>query len=299
MDSLRALQGREQVKRTRYSPAARSFVYREARVRGLLRVLGKAFPPQEHTPDDCARCKACAEGTRKRAGSAALSARAALTPSKRRIKRGSFVPVASVDGRVEALPSLADPVARKDMWCRGATDTLHGQIVDENLRRYVSAGPGVLTDPCARNAVRYLEETKGLVIVASQVPFYSPTLRVCTACDVLCVDKDTRRNLYLVEIKATRTVTGTAREIDACYKVSRCRLRKDGPLGKLPHSRYMEHQLQLWAMWFTLRRDLSVPLAGAFVLRVGPAFAAEYPLCGALRPGTPADQALLEELESK
>jgi len=293
---------RPEVKETRYSPSAQSFLRNRKRVRGLLRVIGRLFPAQEHAPEDCERCKGCADGSRKRKGTAALSARAALTPSKRRIKRGAFVAVSAAHAAAEGvaeLPSVLDPVARRDMWCRGANDKRHGQIVDENLRRYVKGGAGVLTDPCSRNAVRYLEDTKRLIIVASQIAFYGPTLRVCTACDVLCVDEATRSKLYLVEVKATRTVTGTAREIDACYKVSRGPLRRDGPLRKVPQSRYMQHQLQLWAMWFTLRQDLSVPLAGAFVLRVGPSFAAEYPLSSSLAPGTDGDQALRAEFAPK
>jgi len=127
-------------------------------------------------------------------------------------------------------------------------------------------------DPCALTLLAYLDATLGLVPVACQVAIRSRRLGLATAIDVLCVDRQTRSRLHLLEIKASRMTGGaTPSSMDACYR---------HVVGEavLPRSSYWQHQLQLWVMAMTLREEYGIVLASAAVVRTSPSHVFYYPL---------------------
>lgn len=276
---------------TRFDEGQRRFLHAGKSCGGLLPALALAFPMlREHGPAHCPRCRAAAAAPAAATGQAAVTsraavrARAAMTPSAKRRRKGQFVPVRGGGGApadVLALASMQAGGRAGQFWCRGATDAAHGTLVDGNVAAYVAGGDAsALTDPCARTLIAHIVDTLGWLPVAAQVPVYSPTLRLATAVDLVCTDAVTRRRLYLVEIKATRTQSATPELLDACYKASASRVSP--ALPDLPMSRYMQHQLQLWAMHRMLTADAGLRVDAAVVLRVGPGFVATYPLNPAL-----------------
>lgn len=241
---------------------------------GLLPVLARAFRFRDHGPGDCPRCLGGATSKRATLGE---RARAAVTPTAKRRRRGQFVPISPSDVPSEVLGARAGL-----FWCRGATDADHGSMIDDNVTNYLSQGPVALTDPCARALMQHVTETLGWLPVASQVPLYSPSLRVATAIDLVCTDRATRRRLYLLEIKATRTRSASPELLDACYKATAAAATPVCKTLDLPSSRYMQHQLQLWAMHHMVTTDCGLAVDEAVVIRVGPGFVAMYPLHAAL-----------------
>jgi hypothetical protein len=175
--------------------------------------------------------------------------------------------------------------------------------VDEQLAEYIRCSrrrrprlqtvavhkrmPTTVVDPCTLTLLTYLRDTLALVPVAAQVPVHSTELNFATAIDVLAVDAATRTRLYVLEIKAARmALRGIgAASTQACYKhvVAPARRRRragalDGVLGR---SLYWQHQLQLWAMVRTLRREYALEVAGAAVIRTSPRYIFHYPLADA------------------
>lgn len=230
-------------------------------LRGLLPVLARAFPCPDHGPADCPACRPSAK---RRATPAATG----IVPSKRRIRRGHFVPV-----------HTPDTLTR----CCGASSMAHGSVVDADMQRWVRGEP--LRDQCAGTLAAYIEGVCGWRPVAAQVPVRAPSLgpRVCTAIDLVCTDAATGTQFIVVEVKATRGRTDRPdADIDACYRCSVETVRT------LPMSRYMQHQLQLWAMVHALHHDYGMRVDAAVVLRTSPGRVMAYPLMPSLQPASGA-----------
>jgi hypothetical protein len=174
---------------------------------------------------------------------------------------------------VKASTPISDEPVRTRK-CRGRTDAEHGQVVDADLTRAVSAGgrPPATCDPCALSLLAYLRDELEWRPVATQVPLYSENMNLSTAIDLLCVDRRTKE-LHLVEVKTTRSLTEQSR---ACYHANRAS-DNDKSIDP-PLSRYVHHQLQLWAMSDIVTEEMGVRLGGACVLRTSPASVDRYPL---------------------
>jgi hypothetical protein len=254
-----------------------------ASCRGLLGMLRRAFPMTEHGANDCPRCQQNAagrSGTSRQLSAAALAgvdanmllrARASLTPSKRRVRRGQFVPLSG-----GAAPhAVATPQHR----CRGASSIDHGTAVDRDVSGLVRGGAiGPATDPCAIALMYHVRSLLGWKPLATQVPVYSPTLGLATAIDMLCTDAATETELYLVEVKATRVRGASPELLDRCYCTSVSTAGPSPLLRQLNMSRRLQHQLQLWTMAYMLRHDLGIVVDRAIVMRTGPGAVVDYEL---------------------
>lgn len=214
--------------------------------RGLTKLLARAFPVPRHDGDSCKRCS--------------------LPPPKSFRTKRERGWLATVGGG-------------NTVKCRGTTARAHGIIVDEQVTEFVNTGsirPGTV-DPCTLSLLAHLRERKW-VPIATQVPIYSEDLGgFATAIDLLCTDKATRSQLILVEVKSTR-LRGRPELLDECYRTSVG--KATGPLRGLPLSRYAQHQLQLWCMWYAVERECDVKLDQSVVLRTSPSAVDCYPLNG-------------------
>lgn len=259
---------REKTRGTAFDAARGCFVRQGKTVcSGLLPALDRAFPVPKHTESECKRCGGKVRG----ASQASLSARASLRASKKRKKRGDFIAIGPADATDDLPVSPYTPPQP----CMGFTAMRHGQAIDSDIEMAVSVPNYVPADPCAAKLLHHICHTRKWIPVAAQLPMYSPSLGLATAIDLLCVDEATRRRLILVEVKSTWSRLGSPAQMDACYRTV-----AQGGRGTdvLPQSRYMQHQLQLWAMWYMLRADFGIEADESLVIRVGPTFLAEYPL---------------------
>jgi hypothetical protein len=162
-------------------------------------------------------------------------------------------------------------------------DKVHGIVVDYQLALYVRKGRAGLFKACGASAVdpcvgTLLEQVDALgwALVATQIPLYSSTMDVATACDVLATDRATRSKLFLIEIKATRGRDNVTRG-NMQYERLRGRLQRTTLRG-MPLSFYSRHQLQLWCMDAMVREAHDFTFDGAVVLRVSPGIVRRYPL---------------------
>ena len=242
------------------------------RCRGLTRVLERAFPVAEH--DTCPRCdpeaRASARKQSERKRTLLGYVASDLQPMGKK-KRKHFVAVSS-----GGSSGNTNNTNNTNMCRRTISNMAHGSGVDLDVEKYVRAGKFTPSaDICSVSLMVYLKTTLGWQPIATQVPIYSPSLGIATAIDLLCTDVETHTKLFLVEVKATRA-RGTAASVAACYTTSAN--TAVGNLRGLPMSRYSSHQLQLWAMAYTLRAECAVTLDGAAVLRTSPARVYHYPL---------------------
>jgi len=276
--------------------------------RGLTRLVRALIDVARHEWPT-ASCAGCIEVTRRRQGETIERAAHMAVPSTRRAgpilqsrkrRRSSASAFELCVVTTAVAEPVATPQASERRECKGgALATRHGQAVDRDIERLVSrpaliARPSI--DPCAATFVTYLHEKLGLVPVAAQVPIYCSRLDFATAIDVLAVDVRTRSKLYLIEVKASRMRGGATRtSANACYLHNEhpgSRPRGSGLPTDMVRSVYWQHQLQLWAMAFTLRTEYGVELAGAAVIRTTPTCAYHYPLADVLDGNARVDAAL-------
>jgi len=293
MDELAAL--RAAASNVRFDTKRAAFVVGSRLTRGLTKLVWALVPVPQHAWPT-ASCVGCTELQRRARGEtierqchvAPPPARRAgpLLQSKKRRRASSsafeLIVVAST------TPVAAAAAGTRERTCKGGRDAReHGKAVDRDIDRYV-ARPASLSrpavDPCAVMLVAFMRESLGLVPVATQVPIYSSRLNFATAIDVLAVDVRTRSKLYLIEVKSSRMGGGaTKTSAHACYTHDAApgtRLR--ALPAAVAVSTYWQHQLQLWAMVSTVRREYGVALAGAAVIRTSPRTAFHYTLEPAL-----------------
>jgi len=305
MDVLKVLLKHEASRTVSFERPYARFMYKGRAHRGLTVVIGHLMALDEHDATRCSGCAAIAAHSRSTAfarSTSLVGGRAArpgvLFQSRKRLRAGDgeMAPEVAMHSGGALLPP---PAATLDMYaaaaaaaaistrhaptCKGGRDACsHGKIVDDEVQQYVASRRRcdvTAFDACTRQLIAYIEKTLKWLPVATQVPMYSRRLNVATAIDLLCVDAATRTKLYLVEIKATRDTREPAAALSRCYKyVSDDHDQVVPALCDLDASRYSQHQLQLWAMAYALRRDLGVPIAGAVVLRTSPKTVFRYKL---------------------
>ncbi len=161
--------------------------------------------------------------------------------------------------------------------CEGGRDAReHGRAVDAAVTRFVREPASLRSaDPCAVTLLMHVCNTLHLTPIATQVPVYSPRLRLATAIDLVAIDG--AGHLFIIEIKASRMhgARSPPDVLHACYTYEAPRKRSKS-LPHIPLSVYWQHQLQLWAMATTVRDEHGLALGGALVLRTTPTHAFEY-----------------------
>jgi len=146
--------------------------------------------------------------------------------------------------------------------CGGLSPIQHGQLVDGQVRSFVSRKRRAGLDPCTQRFVRALRR-KGWIPIKAQLPIFSERARVATAIDLLCVDLATDK-LILVELKVTNHETPVAYER---------RVQGKRPIAatmpKVPNS-YLNHDLlQLASMTTILAEEYGIHVGKAILMRVG------------------------------
>jgi hypothetical protein len=134
---------------------------------------------------------------------------------------------------VEMKNERADDVAER---CKGASSTLHGNVVDFELAASEANTPKKV-DPCTRKIMKFLE-SMGIVKLSCQLMVFSERSKIATAIDMLCVHRDTGTPV-VVEVKASTT------DSLAYYMDSLCPM--DGTLSPIPFSQRNRDMLQLVA----------------------------------------------------
>lgn len=145
----------------------------------------------------------------------------------------------------------------------------HGSWVDTQLTEVCYGGASDRLDPCTRNVLNVFAQ-KGWKMVATQVNLLCPALKCATAIDVLCTDEATEQQLILVEVKSSKQVQ------EGSY------FAHTANRDNLPMSYYMQHQLQLFAMYMAIQ-ECDVKLDGAYVIRTYPYGAYCHPLSSRLK----------------
>jgi len=239
------------VARTRF--ASTSFVAPDgARRPGLAATLARRLPVPTHRRAACLQCRRAAPTGTAVVLSTRARARAASAPN---------VAAARCHTRDGALA--------------------HGSLVDAQLVEFVRdeaafyARYGLAeADACVYAFVRYVREVRHWEFVAAQLPLSVPSLGVATAIDIVCTDAATRRELYVLELKASANEPAGW----SVYEHAHSAYRRSGALGRVPRSRYSLHQLQLWGMWHGLSADAHLEVDGAYVVRVSPTAITAFPL---------------------
>lgn len=162
-------------------------------------------------------------------------------------------------------------------------DKAHGVLVDCQLEIYVRRGRAGLfeqcpssVDPCVGTLLEHFDKI-GWAIVATQVPVYASSMDVATAVDLIATDRKTRKELYLVEIKATRGGGGEFERNNQQYERLRGRLQRTTLRG-MPLSYYSRHQLQLFCMNHMVSAEFSFQFDEACVMRVSTGIVRTYKL---------------------
>ena len=162
-------------------------------------------------------------------------------------------------------------------------DRAHGIVLDYQLSFYARTDRKTLfqacgvVDPCVGTLLEQLDANQWCV-VGTQLPIYDAASDCATALDVLVTDRETRRQLILIETKAVR---GRRRagsgDSDANYVCERGVLKRS-VLRDLPQSYYARHQLQLLWMNDAVQRTFGFAFDKALVMRIAPGSVSSYPL---------------------
>lgn len=158
-------------------------------------------------------------------------------------------------------------------------DRAHGCVVDYQLGLYAQHGrTGLLArcesvDPCVGALIEQLD-AEGLVAYASQTPIYCAEIGRATAVDLLATDLATRRRIVLIEVKATRSMTGDS--IRAYERAHGVMTR--GAMKDMEMSYYTRHQTQLLCMQQMLQRQYGICVDEARIMRLAPGIVHTYPL---------------------
>jgi len=273
---------REKLARLRGAPVAFDSVRQcfvdarsNVRKRGLTRVLAQLLPVPFDKLDDETE--------------AALTRRArtskydpATHVETRHFDRGATLQrCGSCAGALRFLRASALSVAPR-LRAERNDDKAHGVAVDYQLSLYVRRGRsalfdacGAFVDPCVGTVLEQCD-AMGWALVATQVPVYSAAMDVATAIDLLATDRATRRQLFLIELKASRGRDAVARA-NMQYERLRGRLQRTTLRG-FPLSYYSRHQVQLFCMDEMVRSAHDFGFDDALVLRVAPGVARLYRL---------------------
>lgn len=163
-----------------------------------------------------------------------------------------------------------------------SVDKAHGIVVDHQIELYVRKGREALfrtcrvVDPCVGTLLAQLD-ANGWSIVGTQVPIYHPGTDCATAIDVFVTDRDTRRQLILLEVKAIRGKRVVADRNDVSYVHARGVLKRSVLKG-IDQSYYSRHQLQLLLMNDAVRTQFAFDFDRSMVMRVSPGIVRTYPL---------------------
>jgi len=222
------------------------FIHDGVKLRGLTKIVAQLCPCQPHTR--CADCDA-RKDVKRQTG----------------VARGILGTRA---GRKGLVPSRTAPAAQQT-YCAGPNDRAHGTLVDRQLDSLMRGIEPPVYDPCVLILLSFFR-TRGWRILGSQVPIYCKSLNCATSIDVLCLNAT--GGLVLIEVKSTRKAPGTAESTNRCYRYV------TGQRGAFSASKYMNHQIQLFCMYFTLMYDLKIPVAEAYVLRTNWRHVQGYPL---------------------
>jgi hypothetical protein len=235
--------------------------------RGLTRVLREIFPvPLTREDDEDDHVQSTAQVTKKprKSRNDPPPSRTVWNRCMCRTKSAESCRVATLNNCVAGVDSKFGIAGIGPNY-----NKRHGMLVDQQLRQMVEIGyaamkqANVIIDPCVATLRDYLNAQK-LSLVASQVPLYSTELDVATAFDIMCTDIGTRKQLHLLEVKAT--AVGRS-DNDRCYVRVRGRLQSSAARGT-PLSFYVEHQLQLGVMDHMIRETLGCPPDSSSVIRV-------------------------------
>lgn len=161
-------------------------------------------------------------------------------------------------------------------------DRAHGLVVDYQLTVYVKRGRAALfnmcavVDPCVGTLIEFLD-ANGWCLIATQVPIYDDRIDIATAIDLLATDRATRRQMFLIETKASAANRNKDDNNDSNYERVRGELRC-GALRGMPQSYYARHQMQLLCMNDAVERQCGFRFDKSMVLRVSPGVVRTYPL---------------------
>ena len=225
------------------------------RMTGLTKRIARILPVPKHNARQCPSCR------RKRSRAKLVHACGVTMHSSRSKKaRRALAPIGAA--------RRDDRLAR----CMGASARAHGSIVDRQLTALAAGTRVAPLDGCTASLLAYIHR-RGWVLLATQLPMYSPTLGIATAIDLVCTDAATRTQCIVCEVKATRTHGLDSQLTDeTCYTAART------TIDAFPASYYIQHQLQLFSMWYALHVEARVPVHAALVLRASPGGVDVYPL---------------------
>jgi len=233
-----------------YDAASDGFLVAGRTRRGLTPLVRALVDVPRHVVStrECAGCRRQA---------AADAYRASTLPSRKRDR-----------GAVDA-PSIGRS-------CFGGRDArAHGRRVDADITQFTRTASLDKLDPCSVTLLAHLARER-LRIVGTQVPIASERLQMATAIDVLALDE--AGGLHLIEVKAARLRGVALSAADGCYQHEAGVVARPLAATCIRASTYRQHQLQLWAMADTLRREYGLVLASASVLRTSPTAVFTYAL---------------------
>jgi len=254
----------------KFDSSAQCFVVGRHKKRGLTKFLRQLVPVPRS-----ARLSACVGSSAESTGVEASFCGSAV------LQRCGYCKSAVKAARAATETALAQRLAKERN-----VDKAHGLVIDYQIELLVRYGRRRLfelvsvVDPCVGTLIEQLDALQWSV-VATQVPIYQPSTDVATAIDLLATDKRTRRQLHLIEIKASSAARQSA-DNRSNYERVRGRLSRS-ILSGLPQSYYAQHQLQLLVMEQTVVEQCDFRFDSACVLRLSPGMAVRYPLAEQFR----------------
>lgn len=200
---------------------------------------------------------------------------------------------------LRSLDPLKYRIARR-LRAEKDADKAHGIAVDYQLELYVRKGRAALfsqclvVDPCVGTLLEQLDANEWSLI-AAQVPIYDALSDKTTAIDLLATDKATRRELYLLEVKASRR---TARDSNLNYERVRGTLKRSVLRG-LPQSYLARAQMQLLWMNDSVERRFKFGFNKSLIMRVSPGVVRSYPLAAQFKARRADVAKAVEEYKKK
>jgi hypothetical protein len=177
--------------------------------------------------------------------------------------------------RARALPEMADVL-------RGESDDkAHGLLVDHQMVVYAERGRKALfeqcaiVDPCVGTLLEKFDSI-GWSVVGAQIPLHSPSMDICTACDLVCVNRLTSNDaqMFQVEVKASMS---TSAQSDVNYERIRGRNKNTALRGVL-QSYASRHQFQALCTDQMVAEKLPFRFDKSCVMRVSPGVVRTYDL---------------------
>jgi len=182
---------------------------------------------------------------------------------------------------VDALTYMRARPNTADILRGESDDKAHGLLVDHQMVVYAKRGRKALfeqcriVDPCVGTLLEKLDSV-GWSVVGAQIPLYSPSMDVCTACDLVCVNRDVLNdpNVFQVEVKASMS---TSVQSDVNYERARGRNKNTALRGVL-QSYVSRHQFQALCTAHMVDEKLPFSFHKSCVMRVSPGVVRTYDL---------------------